>query len=48
MYVAIVSVARPRMLGVTVTHTMSKTWRAPMMERNAQTRMVGPSSGSVM
>ena len=31
-----------------VTHTMSKSWSDPMIERNAQIRMVGPSSGSVM
>ena len=29
-------------------HTMSKSWSEPIIDRNAQIRMVGPSSGMVM
>ena len=30
-----------------MTQTMSNSWSAPMIDRKTETRIVGPSSGSV-
>ena len=46
MYVAIVLEAFTGPPPV-ITQTMSKSWSAPMIERKTDTRIVGPSSGSV-
>ena len=47
MYVAIVEDAPAGPPSVMI-QTRSKSWIDPMIARNAQMRIVGPSSGSVM